>query len=216
MTGTGGDAGAGVGGEAARALLAAEPLTAARALLGARFTANGVAVRIVEVEAYRGSADPASHAYRGMTPRNRVMFGPAGHLYVYRSYGIHTCMNVSAGVDGTGWAVLLRAGEVVEGRAAAVERRPAARTDAALGRGPGNLGSALGIGLGDGGADLLAPGAAISLTLAPPGAVDEAAVRSGPRVGVSVNADAPWRLWLDGSRAVSAYRRSPRADPPRG
>ncbi|QDQ99275.1 DNA-3-methyladenine glycosylase [Tomitella fengzijianii] len=204
-----------MGGEAARAILATEPLDAARALLGAHFTANGVTVRIVEVEAYRGSTDPASHAYRGPTPRNRVMFGPAGHLYVYRSYGIHTCMNVSAGLEGAGWAVLLRAGEVTEGQEVAAERRPSARTALALGRGPGNLGRVMGIGTGDGGADLLAPGATMRLTLPAAGAVDAAAVHSGPRVGVSVNADVPWRLWLRGSPAVSAYRRSPRADPPR-
>ncbi|MDN5758428.1 MAG: DNA-3-methyladenine glycosylase [Tomitella sp.] len=198
-------------GAAARKVLATEPLEAAHALLGAHLSANGVTVRIVEVEAYRGSEDPASHAYRGETPRNRVMFGPAGKLYVYRSYGIHTCMNVSAGADGVGWAVLLRAGEVVAGEEVASERRPAARTPANSGRGPGNLGSVLAIGLDDGGTDLLAGNAPIRLELAPADTVDAAAVRSGPRVGVSANADAPWRLWLDGSPAVSAYRRSPRA-----
>lgn len=200
-------------GEQARAVLAADPLTAGRALLGARLTANGVTVRVVEVEAYRGPEDPASHAYRGVTERNRVMFGPAGRLYVYRSYGIHTCMNVSTGPDGTGWAVLLRAGAVVEGEETARGRRGAGRPAAALGRGPGNLGSALGVRLDDNGADLL-DGGPIALALAPAGAVDDACVRSGPRVGVSVNADVPWRLWLAGEPAVSAYKRSPRADPP--
>ncbi len=202
-------------GEAARALLATEPLPAARRLLGARLSANGVTVRIVEVEAYHGAEDPASHAYRGETPRNSVMFGPAGHLYVYRSYGIHTCMNVSTGVEGVGWAVLLRAGEVIGGHDLAQERRPAARTRAQLGRGPGNLGSVLGIGLADGGTDLLDAGSGISLTLAADGTVVDDDVLAGPRVGVSVNADVPWRLWLRNVPAVSAYRRSPRADPPR-
>ncbi|WP_024793016.1 DNA-3-methyladenine glycosylase [Tomitella biformata] len=192
-----------------RARLAVEPLIAARRLLGARLRSNGVTVRIVEVEAYHGSEDSASHAFRGITERNKVMFGPAGHLYVYRSYGIHTCLNVSAGPDGIGWAVLLRAGEVLDGAEVAVSRRPKAAPDN-LARGPGNLGAALGITLGDGGADLLDPHSAIRLML--PAA--ESPFRAGPRVGVSTNAEVPWRLWVPDSRAVSAYRRSPRAADP--
>lgn len=186
---------------------------AASRLLGARLRANGVTVRIVEVEAYQGVDDPASHAFRGMTERNKVMFGPAGRLYVYRSYGIHTCMNVSAGPDGVGWAVLLRAGEVVEGHDLALARREtlSRRGDAAkpslLARGPGNLGAALGITLDDGDTDLLDQHSGIRLALP---AVEESFC-AGPRVGVSANADVPWRLWVPGSRAVSAYRRSPRA-----
>lgn len=210
-----------------RARLAVEPLLAARRLLGARLSANGVTVRIVEVEAYHGPEDPASHAFRGRTERNKVMFGPAGHLYVYRSYGIHTCMNVSAGADGVGWAVLLRAGEVLDGVALASARRaksslgpkssPVAEStlgakssavaEFQLARGPGNLGAALGITLADGGADLLDPSSPIRLELP----AVELAFHAGPRVGVSSNADVPWRLWVPGSRAVSAYRRSPRA-----
>lgn len=190
-----------------RARLAVEPLTAARRLLGARLRANGVTVRIVEVEAYQGAQDPASHAFRGRTARNSVMFGPAGHLYAYRSYGVHTCLNVSAGLEGQGWAVLLRAGEVLDGVALARARRRNA-ADRQLARGPGNLGAALGLSPADDGADLLAPGSAIRLLLAG-GA--ELPFRSGPRVGVSDAADRPWRLWLPESRAVSAYRRSPRA-----
>ena len=188
-------------------------MVAARRLLGARLRANGVTVRIVEVEAYRGVEDPASHAFRGMTERNKVMFGPAGRLYVYRSYGIHTCMNVSAGPDGVGWAVLLRAGEVVAGHELALARREALarRGNAAnpdlLARGPGNLGAALGITLDDGDTDLLDQHSSIQLALP----TMEEPFRAGPRVGVSANADVPWRLWTPGSRAVSAYRRSPRA-----
>ena len=199
-----------VGGGRARAMLAVEPIEAAHVLLGALFTAHGVTVRIVEVEAYHGEQDPASHAFRGRTERNKVMFGPAGHLYVYRSYGIHTCMNVSAGVEGDGWAVLLRAGAVTGGADIARERRAAARTDAQLARGPGNLGRALAVDMRDAGADLLTS-SGISLALPAPGTVDRAQVRSGPRVGVSAAADVPWRLWLAGEPAVSAYRRSPRA-----
>lgn len=201
----------GVRGERARAQLAVEPLAAARRLLGAHLSAHGVTIRIVEVEAYRGPDDPASHAYRGPTPRNRVMFGPAGRLYVYRSYGIHTCMNVSAGPDGIGWAVLLRGGEVVAGCDTAAERRPKVKTRAQWARGPGNLGSTLAVSTHDAGSDLLAGRAPVCLVLAPPDAVDDSSVRSGPRVGVSSHADVPWRLWLEGSQAVSAYRRSPKA-----
>lgn len=210
-----------------RARLAVEPLLAARRLLGARLSANGVTVRIVEVEAYHGPEDPASHAFRGLTERNKVMFGPAGHLYVYRSYGIHNCINVSAGEDGVGWAVLLRAGEVLDGVALASARRAKSTRGATsstvaesaqgaeaspvaefqLARGPGNLGAALGITLADGGADLLDPSSPIRLELPAAGL----AFQAGPRVGVSANADVPWRLWVPGSRAVSAYRRSPRA-----
>ena len=189
-----------------RARLAVEPLIAAQRLLGARLRANGVTVRIVEVEAYHGGEDPASHAFRGITARNAVMFGPAGHLYVYRSYGIHTCMNVSAGPDGIGWAVLLRAGEVLEGREVAAARRPKA-AEHQLARGPGNLGAALAITLADAGADLLDPASPIRLELA----ARTPEFRAGPRVGVSVAAEEPWRLWVPDSRAVSAYRRSPRA-----
>lgn len=192
-----------------RVRLAVEPLTAARRLLGARLAANGVTVRIVEVEAYQGAQDPASHAFRGRTERNQVMFGPAGHLYVYRSYGLHTCINVSAGPEGTGWAVLLRAGEVVEGLALAQSRRPVAAADR-LARGPGNLGAALAIELSDGGVDLLAANSPIHLELS----AVEPRFLVGPRVGVSLAADRPWRLWLPDSRAVSAYRRSPRARAP--
>lgn len=200
-----------------RAELAVEPLLAARRLLGATLRANGVTVRIVEVEAYHGAEDPASHAFRGRTERNKVMFGPAGHLYVYRSYGIHTCMNVSAGPDGVGWAVLLRAGEVQDGIALAAARRGASAQASLppssqlpewrLARGPGNLAAALGISLADGGADLLDSSSPIRLALP----TADSPFLAGPRVGVSVNADVPWRLWTPGSRAVSAYRRSPRA-----
>nr|WP_245673992.1 DNA-3-methyladenine glycosylase [Actinoplanes rectilineatus] len=113
---------------------------AARLLLGWRITANGVTVRITEVEAYSGlGEDPASHAHRGVTPRNRVMFGPAGHLYVYQIYGMHLCANVVCGEDGRAAAVLLRAGEVVDGRETARSRRPAARNDADLAAGPAKL-----------------------------------------------------------------------------
>src|SRR5690606_16906565 len=105
-------------------------------LLGAHLTGRGVTVRLTEVEAYLGEADPGSHAFRGLTPRTRTMFGEPGHLYVYFSYGMHVCANVVCSPEGTASAVLLRAGEVVDGLELARERRPTAKSDADLARGP--------------------------------------------------------------------------------
>ncbi|WP_233608603.1 DNA-3-methyladenine glycosylase [Nocardia stercoris] len=206
----------GPAGRAAAAQLTTDPVTAAARVLGATLWAGPVGVRIVEVEAYGGDPagswpDAASHSGRGRTARNTVMFGPPGHLYVYLSYGMHTCLNVTTGPDGTASAVLIRAGEVIAGADAVRERRPAARRPAEFARGPGNLGSALGITLGDYGIDLF-DGGPIRLELADPVGPDQ--VRAGPRVGVSDAADRPWRLWLPGSPAVSAYKRSPRAPEP--
>ncbi|WP_280235298.1 DNA-3-methyladenine glycosylase [Nocardia cyriacigeorgica] len=194
--------------------LAVEPLAAARRVLGATLWSGPVGVRIVEVEAYGGDPagpwhDPAAHSGRGRTPRNAVMFGPPGVLYVYFSYGMHTCVNVTSGPDGVASAVLIRAGEVVAGAEVARGRRAAARSDAALARGPGNLGSALGITLDDYGTRLFDAASPIRLELGP--VPDPATIAVGPRVGVSLAADRPWRLWLRDSPAVSAYRRSPRA-----
>ena len=135
------------------------------------------------------------------------MFGPPGRLYVYLSYGMHYCMNVTSGPDGVGAAVLLRSGEVTAGHEAARARRPAARRDADLARGPGNLGSALGITLADNGTNMFAAHNPIRLEL---GELIADPAR-GPRVGISVAADRPWRLWIPGCPAVSSYRRSPRA-----
>ncbi|MFI7671955.1 DNA-3-methyladenine glycosylase [Nocardia sp. NPDC049526] len=193
--------------------LAVEPPAAARRLLGSTLWSGPVGVRIVEVEAYGGDPagpwpDPASHSGRGRTKRNAVMFGPAGVLYVYLSYGMHMCVNVTSGPDGTASAVLIRSGEVIAGSDTVRKRRPAARTDADLARGPGNLGSALGITLSDYGTPLFDPASPIRLELN--GAIDPAEISDGPRVGVSSAADVPWRFWL-ASPAVSVYRRSPRA-----
>ncbi|TDC45863.1 DNA-3-methyladenine glycosylase [Jiangella ureilytica] len=167
-----------------------------------------VAVRLTEVEAYQGADDPGSHAFRGRTPRNEVMFGPAGHLYVYFTYGMHFCANVVCDVEGTATAVLLRGGEVIEGSALAATRRLSARTPREYARGPARLVSALGLGRSDNGADLCAPG---SPTVLLPGApVDPERVRTGPRVGVSGpggdGVGFPWRFWLDGEPTVSPYR----------
>lgn len=173
-------------------------------------TAQGVVrVRLVEVEAYRGEDDPASHCYRGRTPRNDVMWGPAGHLYVYFVYGMHFCANVVGTVDGEPGAVLLRAGEVVEGRDLAKARRPKARGDGSLARGPAVLTTVLGIDRETNGADLTAAGSAVRLFPGEP--IPEESIRTGPRVGVAAAMDMPWRFWIDGSPAVSAYRRGGRA-----
>ncbi|MFD4431856.1 DNA-3-methyladenine glycosylase [Nocardia sp. NPDC058497] len=197
--------------------LAVDPPTAARRLLGATLSSGPVSVRIVEVEAYGSDPaglwpDPAAHSWPGPTARNAVMFGPAGRLYVYRSYGIHVCANVTTGFDGAASAVLLRAGEVIAGHDLARARRPASRSDIDLARGPGNLGSALGFTFDDYGTELFDPYSEIRLELNP--AVPQAEVAVGPRIGVSVAADVAWRFWLPASPAVSTYRRSPRAPEP--
>lgn len=194
-----------------RSALSAPALEVAPTLLGARLSATGpegrVTVVLTEVEAYEGTADPASHAFAGPTGRNRVMFGEAGHLYVYRSHGLHWCCNLVTGNPGTASAVLLRAGLVVEGEGIARERRGDRVADAGLARGPGNLGQALGITGADDGEDVIS-GRRLRLRFATgPGPT----VLAGPRVGVSRAADRPWRFWIAGDPTVSAYRRSPRA-----
>lgn len=177
----------------------------ARSLLGRVLHGHDVAVRITEVEAYGGVLDPASHAFT-RTPRSEIMYGPAWRLYVYRSYGMHWCANIVTGPTEQAAAVLVRAGEVVEGLELARERRGPG-PDARLARGPGNLARALGITDSDLGTRLLEPG---GVTLGPP-AEDPGAIGAGPRVGVSKAADVPWRFWILGDPTVSAYRRSPRA-----
>lgn len=185
----------------------------AAALLGwtvSRTAPEGtVAVELSEVEAYAGAEDPASHAYRGPTPRTEVMFGPAGRLYVYFTYGMHWCCNVVTGADGEASAVLLRAGRVVEGVEIARARRGPRVSDRALARGPATLAQALGITGADDGADLLS--VVSSLRLAPPPADARApAVECGPRVGVSRAENVRWRFWIPGDETVSVYKRSPR------
>jgi DNA-3-methyladenine glycosylase len=171
-------------------------------LLGCLLTAHGVTVRLTEVEAYGGhGTDPGSHAHRGPTPRSAIMFGPAGRLYVYFTYGMHWCANVVTGPEGEASAVLLRAGEVVAGIDVARSRRPRSR-DRDLCRGPARLAQALGLDAQVLGADLLDPASPVRLE---PG-VHEGAVLVGPRVGLSLAAATPWRFWLEGEPTVSAYR----------
>lgn len=175
-------------------------------LLTARSDEGSVTVRITEVEAYAGARDPASHAYRGKTARNAVMFGPPGHAYVYFIYGMHYAVNAVCMPEGTGEGVLIRAGEVVDGLPLARSRRVASRVDADLARGPGRLATALGLTRELDGADLCASLGA--LTLEPGKPVDGELIRSGPRVGVSQAADVPWRFHVHGDPTVSPYRRA--------
>jgi len=181
-------------------------------LLGCVFeheTADGlVAVALTEVEAYAGEADPASHAYRGRTGRNAVMYGPAGHAYVYFTYGMHFCVNVVCMPPGTASAVLLRAGQVIAGEELARARRGPASTPRDLARGPARLCQALGIDRRLDGADLCDEASPLRLrkAVATVRSEEKTAIHTGPRVGVREGADVPWRFWLDGAATVSAYR----------
>jgi DNA-3-methyladenine glycosylase len=179
-------------------------------LLGALLSDGGVTVRLTEVEAYSGTDDPASHAWRGPRPVTAALFGAPGTLYCYRSHGLHICGNLVCGTPGGGSAVLFRAAEVVDGLSLARGRRPGG-SDVALARGPGNLGRVFGWDLSDSGR-AVAVGSLNGqpsgrLTLAPG---PTAAAVSGPRVGVSVGYQRPWRFWIQGDPTVSSYRRSPR------
>lgn len=191
-----------------RALLLPPSYEVASLLLGAILSVDSpegtVAIRITEVEAYHGSEDPGSHAFRGRTARNAVMFGEPGHLYTYFTYGMHTCANVVCGPEGQASGLLLRAGEVVEGLALARSRRVTSRTDVDLARGPARLTVAAGITLADGGSDL----AASRIRLELGGGAAE--VATGPRTGVSGpggTTQFPWRFWIPGDRTVSPYKR---------
>lgn len=207
-------------------------LDVARDLLGATLTTRTpdgvVSLRLTEVEAYDGATDPGSHAYRGPNRRNATMFGEPGRLYVYRHLGLHHCVNVVCGPEGEASAVLVRAGEVVDGADLARSRRLTSgvvRTDRDLARGPARLAVALGLDLSADGVDVTDPDGAVVLarppvepsSLAEPAPVVEpvetpAAVRTGPRVGVSGDggrADLfPWRFWLDAEPTVSLYRKA--------
>lgn len=174
-------------------------------LLGCLLVRDGAegrrVLRITEVEAYAGPLDPASHGYKGKTPRNAVMFGPPGHLYVYFTYGMHYCINFVCSPAGECSAVLIRAGEIVEG----IDLARAARsgsTDRDLARGPARLTKALGLAREDNGLDLCDGGLLTVLERETSGFT----VATGPRVGVSSAKEVPWRFWIDGDRTVSAYK----------
>ena len=177
----------------------------AKTLLGWTVTAYGVTVRLTEVEAYGGvGEDPPSHSYRGMTKRNAIMWGPAGFAYIYFTYGMHWCLNVTTGRIGEPSAVLLRAGEVVSGLDEARARRGQV-SDRDLARGPARMAAALGLGKAEDGTPLLTGEGPIVLK-PPRRPVDTALIRQGPRVGVSTGVDTQWRFWLDGEPTVSVYR----------
>lgn len=179
-------------------------------LLG-RFLVRGtpdgpITVRLTEVEAYDGPNDPGSHAYRGRTTRNDVMFGPPGHVYVYFTYGMWFCMNLVCGSEGRASAVLLRAGEVIEGAELARKRRLSARSDRELARGPARLATALEVDRALNGTDACATGATpLRMLTGTPAAPDQ--VCSGPRTGVSGDGGVhPWRYWVADDPTVSPYR----------
>jgi DNA-3-methyladenine glycosylase len=187
-------------------------------------TADGlVAVELTEVEAYAGRSDPASHAYRGKTARNAVMFGPPGHAYVYFTYGMHFCVNmVCLGEEGSASAVLLRAGAIIAGEDLARARRTRGAASVAsrdLARGPARLCQALAIDRSLDGADVCAADSPLRVRAggnpARSGTVlargDDPAgtprkIMTGPRVGVSSAAEVPWRFWYEGEPTVSVYR----------
>ncbi|MFJ5274160.1 DNA-3-methyladenine glycosylase [Streptomyces sp. NPDC088358] len=172
-----------------------------------RTTPDGpIELRLTEVEAYDGPDDPGSHAYRGRTARNGVMFGPPGHVYVYFTYGMWFCMNLVCGPAGRPSGVLLRAGEVVEGAELARKRRLSARNDMELAKGPARLATALDVDRSLDGADACAPeGGPLTLLAGTPVSSDQ--VRSGPRTGVSGDGGVhPWRFWVANDPTVSPYR----------
>jgi DNA-3-methyladenine glycosylase len=174
-------------------------------------TADGlVAVELTEVEAYAGQSDPASHAYRGKTRRNAVMFGPPGHAYVYFTYGMHFCVNlVCLGEEGSASAVLLRAGAVIAGEELARARRTRGTASVAsrdLARGPARLCQALDIDRELDGADVCAPGSPLRVRAGAGNPARSAKILTGPRVGVSSAAEIPWRFWYEGEPTVSVYR----------
>ncbi len=172
---------------------------------------DGRAARIVEVEAYAGSEDPAAHSFRGMTARNATMFGEPGHLYVYFTYGMHWGSNAVCGEVGEGMGVLLRAAEPMQGDDLMRQARPAARRDRDLASGPGKLSQAFGITRAQDGADLVTADRGLAIVsdgVAPP---DTPVV--GPRIGISRAVDFPWRWHVAGHAHVSVR---PRRIPSRG
>lgn len=185
-------------------------------VLAASSADGEVAAELVEVEAYMGSADPPSHAFRGMTARNEVMFGEPGHAYVYFTYGMHFCVNLVCMPAGTASAVLLRAGRIVAGADLAAARRLGSSGSAAragtrqyeqLASGPARLCQALGIARAQNGLDVCDPDGELRIC-APAGftGLTSDLIATGPRVGVSSGAEVPWRYWIAGDRAVSAYK----------
>jgi DNA-3-methyladenine glycosylase len=189
-----------------RRFYARDPALVAPELLNKVLIGPNGAGRIVEVEAYDGANDPASHAYRGLTPRTAVMFGPPGHLYVYFSYGVHWCANAVCRRDGVAGAVLLRALAPVDGIEAMRAARPAARRDRDLCSGPGKLCQALGLGRAHDGTDLVV--ASDGVTIVDDGVAPPDDPVNTTRVGISVAADVPWRWYVPGDPNVSRVVRA--------
>jgi len=193
--------------------MAGDPVAVAPWLLNKVVVRGERAGRIVEVEAYRGAQDPASHAYRGVTPRTEVMFGPAGFLYVYFTYGMHWCANVVCGLNGEAGAVLIRSLEPTAGIDAMRLARPAARREVDLCNGPAKLCQALGITGADNGTDLLSrasprDSARTEVPIEPVRLVDDGTPPPtrpgrGTRIGISVATERRWRWWVRGNLWVS-------------
>lgn len=199
------------------------PLDVAPRLLDSIVSANGVSVRITEVEAYLGAADPASHAFRGQTARNATMFREPGYVYVYFTYGMHHCMNIVCWPENKAGGCLIRAGEVVAGEEAARERRPGVVRSRDLARGPANLTRCLAMTRDWDGARLCLDGELLGRSPENPQEEDGtnvvtletprklALMQTGPRVGVAgIGGDGqvyPWRFWIPGDPTVSAYKK---------
>jgi DNA-3-methyladenine glycosylase len=174
-----------------------------------RHTEHGpIELRLTEVEAYAGFADPGSHAYRGRTDRNAVMFGPPGHAYVYFTYGMWHCLNLVCGPEGTAGAVLLRAGEIITGAHLARKRRITSRRPTDLAQGPARLATALDVDRSLDGSDIFSSEPTASpFRLLTGISVDPATIRNGPRTGVGgEGATHPWRFWIEHDPTVSSYR----------
>jgi DNA-3-methyladenine glycosylase len=190
-----------------RSFYGRDPLVVAPELLNKVLVHGERAARIVEVEAYRGADDPGSHAFRGRTPRTGVMFGPAGHLYVYFTYGMHWCANAVCGPEGEAAAVLLRAASPLDGLPAMRALRPAARRDRDLCSGPAKLCQAFGIDRSHDGADLVTGDRRVTIvddgTPPPP----EPGVST--RIGLSAGAEHPWRWYVPDDPNVSRHRGAP-------
>ena len=192
-----------------RADLSGDPVDLAPWLLNKVLVKGDRAGRIVEVEAYKGAVDPASHAYRGLTPRTAIMFGPAGYLYVYFTYGMHWCANVVTGPDGEASALLIRALAPLRGVDEMRQARPASRRARDLCSGPAKLCQALGITGADRGTDLLArprggpSGAGAPVRLLDDGTPPPERPGQGTRIGIRVAKDEPWRFWVAGDENVS-------------
>ena len=190
-----------------------DPVLVAPELLGKLLRRGPLVARIVEVEAYRGASDAASHAFRGKTARNATMFGPAGHLYVYFTYGMHWCANVVCGPDGEAAAVLIRALAPLSGLGEMQAARPAARLPRDLCNGPAKLCQALGITGTDNGADLLAPaqgrsgsgraGGGAPVRLLDDGTPPPRRPGRGTRIGIREATEKRWRFWVPGDPNVS-------------